>query len=62
MCLSSLQRFKEEKEQKIVVLEEAKAAVDGEVGELRANLREVEKSRMDARREIQELRRQVAPS
>lgn len=55
----SFQRSKEEKEQRIAVLEEAKAAVEGEVGELRANLREVEKSRMEARRELQELRRQV---
>ena len=57
-----MQRTKEEKEQKIAVLEEAKAAVEGELGELRANLREVEKSRMEARRELQELRRQVAVS
>lgn len=55
-----LQRIKEEREQKIAILEEAKAAIEGEVGELRVNLREVEKSHMEARRELQELRREVA--
>lgn len=42
------------------MLEEAKAAAQKEAGELRANLREVEKSRMEARRELQELRRQAS--
>lgn len=55
-----LQRIKEEREQKISILEEAKAAVEVEVGELRVNLREVEKAHMEARRELQELRREVA--
>lgn len=40
-------------------------AVGKEAGELRAGLQEVERSRLEARRELQELRRQVpsaAPS
>lgn len=32
-----------------------------EAGELRAGLQEVERSRLEARRELQELRRQVPP-
>lgn len=56
----SLKRGLEEKEQKITMLEEAKAAAQKEAGELRASLREVERSRMEARRELQELRRQVS--
>lgn len=58
----SLQRSKDEKEQKVAILEEAKGAIERELRELRANLREVEKSRMEARRELQELRRQVCAS
>lgn len=57
--MASLKRTNEEKEQKINILEEAKTAFQNETGELRTNLREVEKSRLDARRELQELRRQV---
>lgn len=56
----SFKRAKEEKEQKIAILEEAKASSQQEVGELRANLCEVEKARMVAWRELQELRRQVS--
>jgi rootletin len=41
------------------VLEEQKAGVQKEASDLRASLREVEKARLDARRELQELRRQV---
>ena len=43
----------------VVVLEEQKAGVVKEAADLRASLREVEKARLDARRELQELRRQV---
>ena len=42
-----------------VVLEEQKAGVQKEASDLRASLREVEKARLEARRELQELRRQV---
>lgn len=41
------------------VLDEQKANVQKEAGDLRASLREVEKARLEARRELQELRRQV---
>lgn len=41
------------------VLEEQKAGVQKEASDLRSSLREVEKARLDARRELQELRRQV---
>ena len=40
-------------------MNEQKAGVQKEAGELRNNLREVEKARLEARRELQELRRQV---
>lgn len=58
---SSLKLANEDKEQKLVLLEEARAAVGKEAGELRAGLQEVERSRLEARRELQELRRQVTP-
>lgn len=45
-----------------MLLEEARVAVGKEAGELRAGLQEVERSRLEARRELQELRRQVHPS
>ena len=41
------------------VLEEKKAGVQKEAADLRASLREVEKARLEARRELQELRRQL---
>lgn len=41
------------------VLNEQKAGVQKEAAELRNNLHEVEKARLEARRELQELRRQV---
>ena len=41
------------------VLEEQKAAITKEASDLRTSLREVEKARLEARRELQELRRQV---
>ena len=43
----------------VVVLEEQKLGIQKESSELRNTLREVEKARLDARRELQELRRQV---
>lgn len=41
------------------MLEEARAATEKEATDLRGNLREVERSRLEARRELQDLRRQV---
>lgn len=55
----SLKRANEEKEQKLATLEEARAAVGKEAADLRSSLQEVERSRLEARRELQELRRQV---
>lgn len=54
-----MKRQYEEKEQKLAVLEESFASVQKEVVELRSCLRDVERSRLEARRELQELRRQV---
>lgn len=54
-----MKRQHEEKEQKLSVLEESFASVQKEVTELRSCLREVERSRLEARRELQELRRKV---
>lgn len=55
----SVKRQCEEKEQRLAVLEESFASTQKEVTELRSCLREVERSRLEARRELQELRRQV---
>ena len=41
------------------VLEEQKGGVQKEASDLRTSLRDVEKARLEARRELQELRRQV---
>ena len=57
--LLSFQRSKEEREQKVLVLEEARAAAQKEACELRASLREVQQARADACRELQELGTQV---
>lgn len=57
--LVSFKRSKEEKEQKLLVLEEARAALQQEASALRARLRELEQERGDARQELQELHRQV---
>ena len=54
-----VQRANEEKEQKIAVLEEGRNSTQKENADLRASLREVERSRLEARRELQEVRRQV---
>lgn len=55
----SVKRQCEEKEQRLAVLEENLSSTQKEVTELRSCLREVERSRLEARRELQELRRQV---
>uniref|UniRef100_A0A1D5Q0C3 Ciliary rootlet coiled-coil, rootletin family member 2 n=1 Tax=Macaca mulatta TaxID=9544 RepID=A0A1D5Q0C3_MACMU len=55
---ASFKRSKEEKEQKLLVLEEARAALQQEASALRARLRELEQGG-DARQELQELHRQV---
>lgn len=57
----SFQRSKEEGEQKVLVLEEARAVAQKEACKLRASLREVEQAQADARQELQELGRQVRP-
>ena len=44
------------------VLDEQKQAMSKESNDLRQSLREVEKARLEARRELQELRRQVRHS
>lgn len=49
----------EEREQKVAVLEECKSSMQQEAMSLRSSMRELEKSRLQARRELQELRRQV---
>nr|XP_024646160.1 putative ciliary rootlet coiled-coil protein 2 [Macaca nemestrina] len=56
---ASFKRSKEEKEQKLLVLEEARAALQQEASALRARLRELEQELGDARQELQELHRQV---
>lgn len=56
----SLKRANEEKEQKISILADVRAALGKEAADLRSSLQEVERSRLEARRELQELRRQVA--
>lgn len=55
----SVKRQCEEKEQRLAVLEESFSSAQKEVTELRSCLRDVERSRLEARRELQELRRQV---
>lgn len=60
-ALCSLKLANEDKEQKLALLEEARVAMGKEAGDLRAGLQEVERSRLEARRELQELRRQVPP-
>lgn len=49
----------EEKENKVVVLEECRSSIHQEATTLRSSMRELEKSHLQARRELQELRRQV---
>lgn len=57
--LTSLRRAVEENEQKVAVLEEQRSSMQQEATALRSGMRELEKSRLQARRELQELRRQV---
>lgn len=54
-----MKRQCEEKEQRLAVLEDNLSCNLKEVTDLRSCLREVERSRLEARRELQELRRQV---
>lgn len=61
-ALLRFQRSNEEKEQKLVVLEGARAAAQKEASKLRASLQDAEQARVDARRELQELSRQVSPA
>ncbi|ELR52249.1 hypothetical protein M91_12486, partial [Bos mutus] len=56
---ASFKRSTEEREQKVLVLEEAWAAAQKQAGELRASLREVERAAVDTQQQLQELRRQV---
>lgn len=58
----SLKRSGEDKEQRLALLEAARAAAEREVSELRAALRGLERARLESRRELQELRRQVRDS
>ena len=51
----------EEQAQRVTVLEESFSSAQLEVSDLRGVLREVERSRLEARRELQEQRRQVGP-
>ncbi|XP_010854357.1 PREDICTED: putative ciliary rootlet coiled-coil protein-like 3 protein, partial [Bison bison bison] len=55
----SFKRSTEEREQKVLVLEEAWAAAQKQAGELRASLREAERAAVDTQQQLQELRRQV---
>ena len=50
----------EEREQKLSVLEECRSSMQQEASALRSTMRELQKSRLQARRELQELRRQVS--
>ncbi|XP_069439617.1 ciliary rootlet coiled-coil protein 2 isoform X6 [Ovis canadensis] len=56
---ASFKRSTEEREQKVLVLEEAWAAAQKQAGELRAGLREADQAAVDTQRQLQELRRQV---
>lgn len=49
----------EESEQKAAAAEECRSSVQQEASALRSSLRELERSRLQARRQLQELRRQV---
>lgn len=60
LCVCSVKRVCEENEQKVSLLEDNLASAQKEVSDLRSCLREVERSRLEARRELQELRRQVS--
>lgn len=49
----------EERDQRVAVLEERRSSTQQEAATLRSSMRELEKCRLQARRELQELRRQV---
>lgn len=49
----------EEREQKVAASEECKRSMHQEATTRRSSMREMEKSRLQARRDVQELRRQV---
>lgn len=55
----SLKRASEEKEQRLALLAGGQAAAARETERLRGALRQLEHDRLEARRELQELRRQV---
>ncbi len=57
---TNLKRSLDESKQKIAHLEEARNVQQKEGEDLRANLRELEKARQEARREIQQLNNQVS--
>ena len=64
VCVYSCVRARrqcEEQSQRLSVLEESFSSAQQEVCDLRGVLREVERSRLEARRELQEQRRQVGP-
>lgn len=58
-CLLSFKRSQEEQEQRLLGLEEAWAAAQEEARVLRARLQALEQALGDARRALQESRRQV---
>jgi rootletin len=57
---TNIRRKLEETVQKLNTLDEAKNALQKEVGDLRSSLREVEKARLEARRELQQVHNQVS--
>lgn len=56
---SSLRRAVEEREQKVAALEQSRSSTQHEASALRSSMRELERSRLQACRQLQELRRQV---
>lgn len=59
---TNIRRKLEETVQKMSTFDEAKNALQKEVGDLRTSLREVEKARLEARRELQQVHNQVGDS
>ena len=59
---TNIRRKLEETVQKMSTLDEAKNGLQKEVGDLRSSLREVEKARLEARRELQQVHNQVGDS
>ena len=57
---TNIRRKLEETVQKLNTLDEAKNALQKEVGDLRSSLREVEKARLEARRELQQVHNQAS--